>query len=263
MNTKIRCYLLVVLFVGAAVNFFSAAQSKEARVTAVIKDVRLLAHNAQPRAASLNDTVVEGSAVRTGGDSRAELTFSDQTLTRIGANSVFSFGAGGKEFDLASGAMLLAAPKSAGTLKVNTAAATAAVSGFTALFDSRGKTIVLEGEACVKPRARPNEPCIVLHAGDLLILNGNRIERQKINIDKIVRTAGLINNFKNKLPPWSIAPINTEITNQNTNGGGTQNPGGYYNDQTGSGAIDQRNNANPQPTPKPPQPSPPPSPPGL
>ncbi len=157
--------------------------------------------------------------------------------------------------------MLLAAPKSAGTLKVNTAAATAAVSGFTILFDSKGKTIVLEGEACVRPKAHPNDPCIVLHAGDMLFLNGNRVERQKINIEKIFRTAGLVNGFKNKLPPWSIAPINTEITNQNNNGG--TNPGGYYNDQTGSNSINQKQNGPPQPTPKPPPPSPPPSPPGL
>jgi hypothetical protein len=42
-------------------------------------------------AANTRETVLtEGTAVRTGLESRAELTFTDQTLARLGANTVFS-----------------------------------------------------------------------------------------------------------------------------------------------------------------------------
>src|SRR5438045_4212529 len=116
-------YFLLGLFVIGATTFVFAAQRKEARVTQVIKDVRVLAANTAPRAASVNDSVTEGNAVRTGGESRAELTFVDQTLARIGANTVFSVGEGAKDFDLASGAMLLAVPKQNGTVRVSVGAA--------------------------------------------------------------------------------------------------------------------------------------------
>src|SRR5437868_3561337 len=85
-------YLLIGFFVAGLANFFVGAERKDAHITAVIKDASVLAKNAS-RTAVLNDLVSEGNAVRTGNDSRAELTFTDQTLARVGANSVFSFGA--------------------------------------------------------------------------------------------------------------------------------------------------------------------------
>src|SRR5437870_11540843 len=82
---------LAAIFLGANL---SAAQLGEARITQVIKDVRLVASNASPRPASLNDRVQDKTAVRTGADSRAELTFTDQTVMRLGAHTVFSFNQG-------------------------------------------------------------------------------------------------------------------------------------------------------------------------
>lgn len=263
-------YFLTAFFLAGLANYFVGAERKEAHVTVVVRDVSVLAKNAQ-RAAVLNDLVNEGSAVHTGAESRAELTFADQTLARIGANSLFSFGGGGKEFDLSEGAMLLAAPKSAGTLKVNTAAVTAAVSGFTALFESHkthwSKFIMLEGEACVR-RKNTTEPCVTLHAGEMLLFRDGRFtDTKQINLEKTVRSAGLISKFP-KLPAWSLDAIKGATNNQAGNGGGP--PGGYYNDQGGSNSVYERNNATPPPPkppkpppPTPPQPSPPPSPPGL
>ena len=72
----------------------AAAQKKEARVTEIVREVRLMMSNAATRPAALNENLREGTAVRTGNDSRAELTFLDQSLTRLGANTVFSFGRG-------------------------------------------------------------------------------------------------------------------------------------------------------------------------
>jgi len=73
---------------------------KEARVTQVVKDVKLLANQAEPRPATTSDTVRGNTAVRTGAESRAELTFSDLTIARLGANTIFSFDQGSRTVDL-------------------------------------------------------------------------------------------------------------------------------------------------------------------
>ncbi|MDQ3626248.1 MAG: FecR family protein [Verrucomicrobiota bacterium] len=77
----------------------------------------------------------EGTAVRTGVESRTELTFADQTLARLGANTIFSFDEGTRSMDLGGGAMLLRVPKDAGGAKITTAAVTAAITGTTVLLE--------------------------------------------------------------------------------------------------------------------------------
>jgi hypothetical protein len=74
--------------------FTMATGKKEARVTQAIHNVQLVAPDAASRPASVNGNVRPGTAVRTGNDSRAELTFTNRTLMRLGANSVLSFGEG-------------------------------------------------------------------------------------------------------------------------------------------------------------------------
>ena len=58
---------------------------------------------AAARAAIVNDNVGAGTAVRTGTDSRTELTFADLTITRLGANTIFSFNEGARQVDLNGG----------------------------------------------------------------------------------------------------------------------------------------------------------------
>ena len=48
--------------------------------------------------------------MRTGVESRVELTFSDLTITRLGANTIFSLSRGAREIELTSGAVLLEVP---------------------------------------------------------------------------------------------------------------------------------------------------------
>ena len=74
--------------------FVFAAEKKEARVTEIIREVRLLSPSGGARPAAVNENVREGTAVRTGRNSRAELMFPDQTLARLGENTVFSLGSG-------------------------------------------------------------------------------------------------------------------------------------------------------------------------
>ena len=81
-------FLSVIL--GSAVSV-PAAQLKEAQVTQVVKDVKLLPTGAAARPATVNDEVKDGIAVRTGVDSRSELKFSDQTLARLRSQHALQF----------------------------------------------------------------------------------------------------------------------------------------------------------------------------
>lgn len=205
-------FALVVAIVFTKFSVF-AAEKKEASVTQVIKDVRLLTSQSEPRPASVNDSVREGTAVRTGSDSRAELTFADQRLARLGANTVFSFSAGGRDVDLASGAILFAVPKGNGAARVNTGVATAAVTGFTLLAEhhpkSASKIIILEGQGVVSLKGVPTTPCD-MHAGQMMIIPEHPVTCPPIyNVDitKIVETAGLITRFHKQLPKWSSNAI--------------------------------------------------------
>jgi mannose-6-phosphate isomerase-like protein (cupin superfamily) len=234
-----------------------AAEKKDARVTQVIRDVRLLTSRAAARTIAVNESVHEGTAVKTGSDSRAELTFTDLTLTRLGANTVFSFGESAREFDLANGALLICAPKNKGEFKINTVGASAAVTGGIAMTETHSKSwtkfIVIEGEACVKLKGS-GEPCMKLHPGEMLVLppGAKRFtEKRNVNLRKLTKTAGLIHQAP--LPGWVEVLISAEINHQEASP-----PAGGYTDPTGLDKTDQK--AATVPTPRPPPVRPEPSP---
>jgi FecR protein len=133
MHIQIRFILTISPLAFALANWLptevSAADLKEAQVTQVIQDVRLLPSNASPRPATVNDNVRQGTAVKTGVQSRSELTFKDQTITRLGEKTIFSVGEGARTIDLGRGQFLFYVPKNSGGAKVKTGAVTAAVTG--------------------------------------------------------------------------------------------------------------------------------------
>ena len=138
--------LAVLLIAGHAI---AADSKKEARVTQIIRDVKLLPSDAAARPAVVNDKVREDTGVRTGGDSRSELTFADLTITRLGSNTIFSFNKAGRNVQLDSGSILLRVPKDSGGGRIKTSAVTVAVTGTTFILESglRNKLFVLEGGA--------------------------------------------------------------------------------------------------------------------
>ena len=185
-----------------------AAQPKQGRVTEVVRDVNLFAARAAARPANVNDVVHEGTAVRTGAESRAELTFTDQTLTRLGANTVFSFGAAARTYDLGNGAILMSAPKGAGTVKVTTAVATSAVSGFTMISEYHrntwNKVLMLNGDGYVFLKRNPGDKRHK-HTTEILIFRPDSTvlpQPQQFDICKVINDARLITGFTRKLPEW-------------------------------------------------------------
>ena len=120
---------LAFALAGGLPNEVSADELKEAKVTQIIQEVRVLPSNASPRPAAVNDNVRQGTAVQTGVQSRSELTFKDQTITRLGEKTIFSVGEGPRTIDLGTGQFLLYAPKKAGGAKIKAGAVTAAITG--------------------------------------------------------------------------------------------------------------------------------------
>src|SRR6266568_3177659 len=157
MNIQIRVILTIAalsLALGIWLpNELGAEDLKEAKVTQVIQDVKLLPSNASAHPAAVNDNVGQGTAVKTGDQSRSELTFKDETITRLGEKTIFSVGEGARTIDLGSGQFLLYVPKKAGGAKVKMGPVTAAITGTTVLgnVDPGGVItfIVLEGSACI------------------------------------------------------------------------------------------------------------------
>jgi len=129
MNIQTRVILMMASLAICLPSGVSAEELREAKVTQVIQDVKLLPSGAAPQPATVNSDVRQGTAVQTGVQSRSELTFKDKTITRLGEKTIFSVGEGGRTIDLGSGQFLLYVPKKAGGAHVKMGPVTAAISG--------------------------------------------------------------------------------------------------------------------------------------
>jgi len=266
---QIFCGGLIVLFcvVGAA-SFVAADQLQQARVSQVIQDVRVLETHGAPRAAAVNDKVTQGMGVRTGVESRAELTFTDLTITRLGANTVFSFKQGSRELDLTSGAVLLQIPPQAPAVKVSTSAVTAAITGGTALFATGPPTkfMVLEGIGTFYPAGHP-ERAATINGGEMMTMtaDGRMTKPEKFDVKLVLKTSRLIKDFPPlENMPLVMAVVDLQLAEQQLAGLNSQALARDLVDVIGT--TDQNANANPvvlvrnstsSPTPPPPTPPPP------
>ena len=123
-------WTLVVLFLWVAhAAVLRAEPFEKAEVTKTINIVSLLPEDKPPEPAETGDVISGKAALKTDDDSRAELQFPDLTITRVGANALFRFLAGGREITLDGGTMLFSSPKGAGGGRVQAGAITAAVTG--------------------------------------------------------------------------------------------------------------------------------------
>ncbi len=154
----------------------AAAPLRQGEFTRVINDVKILPVESSPLAAKPGDRITGRTGVSTGAQSRAELRFSDNTLTRLGANSVFRMDHSTRTVEVEKGVILLQVPKQMGGAKVRTAAVTAAITGTTVLLeftpDGFVKIIVVEGEVDVSLNERRNQ-FRTLAAGDMWISRTN------------------------------------------------------------------------------------------
>src|SRR6058998_1000074 len=157
MNMERRCILFIAPLALALANWLpnqvTAAELEEAQVTQVVQDVKVVPSGAAARPAAVNETVRHGNAVQTGVQSRTELTYKDQTITRLGEKTIFNVGKEGRTIDMGNGQFLLYVPKNKGGAKVKMGPVTAAITGATVLGNVLPSGIVeftvLEGTACI------------------------------------------------------------------------------------------------------------------
>jgi hypothetical protein len=194
----------------------TAAGSKEAKVTQIIHEVKLVPENAAAREAALNDKVSEDTGVRTGGDSRSELTFPDLTITRLGSNTIFSFNKSGRTAKVDSGSILLRVPKDSGGGTIRSSAVTVAITGTTVIFEgsrgTRSKLYNLEGSSRVALRSKPSDWRKVMGGQMLDIPAGATTLPMPVNFDvnQLMRTHPLITDFK----PLPSAPLIMAVAQQ-------------------------------------------------
>ena len=243
-------WILVWVCFMAIWPWVNAAELKRARVTQIIKDVKLLSGRAAPRAAAVSEDVPQGTAVRTGVESRAELTFTDLTITRLGANTIFSFNEGTRELNLGSGAILVEVPKNAPAVQFTTPAFTGGVTGGTAILEfhpgAPGKFLILEGTGELCPKGNPSG-CVTVHAGEMVMTTpeGHISQPVQFDVSKLYQTSLLITDF----PPLPNADLILQVIDQQQQAlNGPANPSPTPTSAIAIDVLSQRAAASPSPT---------------
>lgn len=193
---------------------------RSATLTQAVSNVQVFPVAKPAYPAVRGEVVAAPSAVQTGRQSRAEFTFPDKTITRIGQNSEFSFRSGGRDIELKQGTVLLQVPKGAGGATIRTATVTAAVTGTTLMFEySPGnwiKLITLEGTQHLRIPGQA-EP-IAVPAGKMLIMHPDgKFPPRLVDVDiaKILKTSPLAGkNLFGPLPDQALGAIQTTINVQ-------------------------------------------------
>ncbi|HWX17146.1 MAG TPA: FecR family protein, partial [Chthoniobacterales bacterium] len=192
------------LIVVAVVCIFSAQQSPagpltSAEVTKIINRVSVIDPAKGGHPATIRDIIKDDLGLQTGAKSRSELLFQDNTLTRLGAETFFSFKTGTRDMTLEKGSMLLQVPKGLGGAKIHTAAVTAAITGTTIMMEyipkQYIKVLVLEGSLRLSRNGAPGDS-VLLRPGKMVIMrpDANKIpDPVDVNLEHIVKTSPLVN----------------------------------------------------------------------
>jgi len=192
-----------------------AIDFKQAKFTQVVNSVEVISSDQARHPAEVNGIFKIPDVLRTGAASRAELVADDNTITRVGANTVFSFDPANRTIDLRQGSLLFHSPHGKGGGTVHTGSATASVLGTTIVVTTTPnggfKVLVLEGEAEIRflnglhTTLTPGQMTFVLPGGGTSPIVIFRLDKE---------TSGslLVNGFNEPLPSWS--KIKTEITRQ-------------------------------------------------
>jgi hypothetical protein len=192
--------VLAALVAGSA----GAAPLESSTFTEVIREVNILPATSDTTVpAHLNDVLKAPDRVRTGPMSRAELTAPDQTITRVGANTIFSFDGKNRTLNLDQGSLLFHAPKGIGGGIIKSGGAAAAVLGTTLIVVATPtggfKVLLLEGHGLV---TLPDGRSIKLPAGELVFVLPGKAgfsPRYYFNLEKLAASSLLVNGFPDGL----------------------------------------------------------------
>lgn len=204
---KFTSYVIASAFAVCAAQ---AAPLKSANLTQKVNDVRISEGSRQAREASIGDKLTGSSTVLTGRQSRAELTFPDKTITRIGANAAFRFNSGSRDMEIQQGSFLLQVPKNAGGATIRTSTVTAAITGTTTMMEySPGewmKFICLEGTAKLRNKQGDS---VDVPPGKMVVMHPDAQKFPRplvINVKKMSKTSALMNQK-------TFGPLNSNAQN--------------------------------------------------
>jgi hypothetical protein len=163
----------------AAADTSFAVDFKKSKVTQVVNDVEIIsAADQTKKSASVNDIFTMPDVLRTGPASRAELIAEDETVTRVGANTIFSFDPASRTIDLQQGSLLFHSPHGKGGGTIHTGSATASVLGSTLIVSATPnggfKVLALEDDAEIKflnglkQKLDPGQMTFILPGGNQL-----------------------------------------------------------------------------------------------
>lgn len=204
---KLRALFSIVLLGASLASFARAESLQQASVTESVNTVSYQNSESAPQKDAPVGTVLHsGNLVRTGIKSRAELQFSDRTVTRLGANSVFTFDAAGQKLNLEEGTMLFSKPKEASAFQISTPSATCAISGTSGFLQylpavQKHQYAFLFGLLEGHSKIVVNGTTYSVIGGNLLIVGADgSVHLLNFDLPGFLKHAGLYTKFKSKLP---------------------------------------------------------------
>lgn len=175
---RITAALLALPALGSPAIGAAPANFNTLKFSEVVDKVMVIDSASQrSRPAVVNEAFKVPDQVSTGANSRAELIAPDGTVTRVGANTVFSFAADKREVKMQKGSILFHSPTGKGGGVISSEGAQAAVMGTTLIVTATPsggfKLLVLEGKA---KATLPSGNSIAVTAGQLTVVSPGKTE---------------------------------------------------------------------------------------
>ncbi|MEO8615095.1 MAG: FecR domain-containing protein [Luteolibacter sp.] len=191
----------------------------ESTFTEIIQEANVVAASSKAVTRARTNTLFKSpDLVRTGQISRVELTAKDQTITRVGANTTFTFAPTGRDIQLKQGSVLFHSPAGAGGGAIKNRGSSAAVLGTTligaVLPDGRFKVLDLEGSVKVTIL---NGDTVTLKPGQMVIVSadGNKIgDVMDFKLGDLAARLQLVVGFSKPVPSWSLIEAAIQAQNE-------------------------------------------------
>jgi len=191
----------------------------ESTFTEIIQEANVVsASNKSVTPAKTSALFKSPDLVRTGQISRVELTAKDQTITRVGANTTFTFAPKGRDIQLKQGSVLFHSPAGAGGGAIKNRGSSTAVLGTTmigaVLPGGRFKVLDLEGSVKV---TLLNGDTVTLIPGQMVIVSadGNKFgDVMDFNLGDLAGRSQLVKGFSKPVPSWSLIEAAIQAQNE-------------------------------------------------
>jgi hypothetical protein len=227
----------------AAISTSRAIDLKQSKVTQVVNDVEIISVSDQSKkTAAVDDIFTMPDILRTGPASRAELVADDQTVTRVGANTIFSFDPASRTIDLKQGSLLFHSPHGKGGGTIHTGSATASVLGSTVIvtttLNGGFKVLAIEDDAEIKflnglkQKLEPGEMTFILPGGNQLapiII---------FRLDDLTKNSLLVKGFNHPLDSMPLILLEIEKQLKLIKSGKVSDTGLFAGDNAGPNQVE-------------------------